>query len=188
MCRRCAALRQQDLQLVLVTGATLRRFHLRILGIKRSDRITTGIVLIRAQFPSPYVLLQQLWFDLFRNVHHMSNGRILKVLLDEGRNQLCLKNVSKRDMTMIVMDVEKTSRKTSATIAHAGDVAYTEGCLEVSKNRGLPTRRSILDGKKRTRRHRTRASSHEFAEVVTGTPLRVCPTIRDSAPPSAAEV
>lgn len=73
----------------------------------------------------------------------------------------------------------------SPTIANAGDAIYIEGWSEEKRNEDLSPGRSLIDGKK-TRRHRGRASSYAFVEIVTFTPLSACTAITKSEPPSAA--
>lgn len=71
------------------------------------DWITNAIVLIHAQLPNLYALLQQCWFCWLGHVHHMPDRRILKALLYRqlvtemtawGWPRLHFKDICKRDI------------------------------------------------------------------------------------------
>ena len=97
----------------------LNTFHMRslrrILGIKWSDRITNNEVFRRAATPSIYTLLRQRRLRWLGHVRRMQDGRIPKDLLygelatgkrARGRPQLRFKDVCKRDMKALDMDID----------------------------------------------------------------------------------
>lgn len=67
-------------------------------------------------------------------------------------DHVCIKDVCKRNMRTMDMDIE--SEKRLPTISHAGDTIYTEGCCEERRNGGMPPEKSLLVRKKTTRSHR----------------------------------
>ena len=88
----------------------------RILGIKWSDHITNTKVLERAGMPSIYTFLRQRRFSWLGHVRWMEDGRIPKDLLygelaagkgARGRPQLHFKDVCKKDMKTVGMDISK---------------------------------------------------------------------------------
>ena len=97
----------------------LNTFHMRnlrrILDIKWQDHITNEEVLSRAQMPSLYTMLQQRRLRWLGHVHRMADGRIPKDLLygelatgsrAPGRPNLRFKDVCKRDMKSMGIDIE----------------------------------------------------------------------------------
>ncbi|XP_070195736.1 uncharacterized protein [Littorina saxatilis] len=100
-------------------GRRLNTFHMRnlrrIIGIKWSDRVTcNNEVLEQAIMPSMYTLLRQRRLRWLGHVCRMEDGRIPKDLLygelasgkrAQGRPQLRYRDVCKRDMKALDMDI-----------------------------------------------------------------------------------
>ena len=97
----------------------LNTFHLRslrrILGISWQDKVTNTEVLSRAGLPSMHTLLRQRRLRWLGHVRRMEDGRIPKDILygelatgkrKTGRPQLRFKDVCKRDMKALDMDID----------------------------------------------------------------------------------
>ena len=115
----------------------LNTFHMRsirrILGISWQDRVSNAEVLSRAGLSSMYTLLRQRRLRWLGHVRRMDDGRIPKDILygelasgnrSRGRPQLRYKDVCKRGMKALDMDIESWENLASDRVKWRGTLKH----------------------------------------------------------------
>lgn len=78
-------------------------------------------------------------------------GKLANGMRVRGPPHLRFKGFCKSDTGAMGMDIER--REDMTTIVHTGDTIYTEDRSEEGRNEGLPSEKSVLNGKKPSRQH-----------------------------------